>query len=301
VKVVLFCATERGRQFLHRARALLPDSDFHVTTFREDGGEPPFHDAICREARQMGAKVYGDPAEADFPSEFDLLFAVSWRYRIPASIYGRARRGAFLFHDSLLPRNRGFSPTVWSMIRGEKQTGATLLQMTDEIDGGPIVDQRPVVIEEHDTIATMLPKVTAAYLDILETNLPMLIDGSFCRRPQDSTKATYCRKRHPGDAQIAWQRSSIEIHNLIRALTRPYTGAFTHHDNNQIRIWDSAIHKTRDQRDHPGRVIEVVFDKGVRVLTGDGGVLTIGDVSLDDAAERIRAGDVLPVGATLGQ
>ena len=68
----------------------------------------------------------------------DLMFCVSWRYLIPPEVYERARLGAFVFHDSMLPKYRGFAPTVWAIINGESYTGATLMSISEGIDEGDI-------------------------------------------------------------------------------------------------------------------------------------------------------------------
>ena len=44
--------------------------------------------------------------------KIDIMFLVSWRYLIGSNIYKRPRLGTYVFHDSLLPKYRGFSPTV---------------------------------------------------------------------------------------------------------------------------------------------------------------------------------------------
>ena len=62
----------------------------------------------------------------------------------PLHIYARARLGAFVFHDSLLPEYRGFAPTVWAIVNGRDHTGATLCHMADEVDSGDIVDQERI-------------------------------------------------------------------------------------------------------------------------------------------------------------
>jgi methionyl-tRNA formyltransferase len=302
VRIVLFCATERGRQFLRKVRALLPDAQLDVVTFHEEPWEPPFYDAIRAQANNFGARFHsGGSSMPDLPNEFDLLFVVSWRHRIPASVYKQAGRGAFLFHDSLLPRYRGFSPTVWAIINGEDETGATLLELVEEIDAGAIVDQQRIPIGPEDTIATVLPKVTASYLEIFERNLPGIVDGTYPRRAQNGAEATYCCKRVPEDAKIAWSRPAAQIHNLIRAVTRPYTGAFTRYGSSVLRIWSCAL--ANDDRRYagmlPGHLVETVEDQGVRVLAGEGSTLLIREVSIDDGA-TVSAAKILQAGMTLG-
>src|SRR5262249_44273378 len=155
-------------------------------------------------------------------------------------LYERARLGAYVFHDSLLPRYRGFSPTVWAMINGESETGATLFAVSEEVDYGDIIAQSRVSINSDETIAEVMERVTDAYLLLLEQNLPRLMSGNVPRTPQDHLRATYTSKRVPEDNRIMWNSPTDVIHNLIRAVTRPYTGAYTYLDDMKLIVWSAV-------------------------------------------------------------
>lgn len=278
MRVALFIATRRGIQFLHKLRALLPDADLLVFSFEEDPWEPPFLEDIRRltldyggqfhQSRQVGAARWQPLWESQ---PIDLMFAVSWRYIIPPHVYQRARLGAYVFHDSLLPAYRGFSPTVWAMINGEDHTGVTLLEMADDYDTGRIIGQVRVPLGPDESIAAVLERVTEHYLSLLETHLPGLLDGTTPRMVQDESHATYTAKLLPEDFQIDWHWPAQRIHNLIRAVTAPYAGAYTTLNGQKLTIW-SARRLDQPRRyvgRVPGRVVEVRPEAGVVVLTGD--------------------------------
>src|SRR5207247_5205011 len=127
------------------------------------------------EARQVGSSRWQEFWEAN---PVDLMLAVSWRYLIPRSVYGRARLGTFVFHDSLLPEYRGFSPTVWSIVNGEDHTGVTLFEMDRGVDTGCVVAQERVPIGPEETIATVMERVTQGFLRLLERSLRDLLAGT---------------------------------------------------------------------------------------------------------------------------
>lgn len=305
-RIALLCATRRGARFLERLVALAPHAELTVVSFPEEPGEPPFladiralaarHGARFAETRQVGSVRHAalwEPAP-------DVLIAVSWRYMVPPQVYERARHGAYVFHDSLLPAYRGFAPTVWAVANGEDHTGVTLFEMTEAVDSGAIVDQRPIPIGPDDTIAEVMERVTSVYLTLLDANLAFLLDGSAARRAQDHSLATYTCKRVAADGRIDWSASSRAIHNLVRAHTRPYWGAFTSLDGRECRIWEARV--VIDPPVYvgrvPGRVVEVRAGTGVTVLTGDGALL-VKTVQLD--GDPVAASEVLrPVGLTLG-
>jgi methionyl-tRNA formyltransferase len=308
-RIAVLAATRRGLRVVQRLGELLPDCELLVVSFREEPHEPPFLDAIRElvqvrrgrfvEARQVGTTRL---AELWMSTPIDLLLAVSWRYIVPPRVYRRARRGAFVFHDSLLPAYRGFSPTVWAVLNGDDHTGVSLIEMVDQVDAGDVVDQRRVPIGREETIGEVVERVTEAYLDLLERNLPSLLDGTAPRAPQDATRATYGCKRLPSDNQIDWSAPTERVYNLVRAVSDPYPGAFTELDGQPLRVWSArrlpdAPHY---QGRVPGRVVGVYPGQGSLVLTGDG-VLLLREVQLV-GGERVCASEILTsVSQTLGQ
>lgn len=275
--IALLCATARGEACLRKIAALLPHARLTVFSFREEPWEPPFFKGI-REFSEQASFAFHEAkslaaaqgAAGWRTSPPDLLLAVNWRYLVPREIFSLPRMGAFVFHDSLLPAYRGFSPTVWAMINGQSQTGATLLEMADGVDAGGIVDQAAVPIGEDDCIGTVVQRVTDSYLELLERNLTGLLAGFACPKAQDSRLATFCCKRLPEDNRIDWKMPAEQIHNLIRATTRPYPGAFTSLSGRQLKVWSAR--RVEVVKSYvgavPGRVVEIIPGEGVLVLTG---------------------------------
>jgi methionyl-tRNA formyltransferase len=308
MKIVLCCATRRGVLFLERLRALAPEAELVVFSFREEPHEPPFLDdlrRLCEGGRCQlhEAKALGSDRLAAFWAEtpFDLMLAVSWRYMIPRFIYERARIGAYVFHDSLLPAYRGFSPSVWAIINGEDHTGVTLFEMAEGVDEGDIVDQDCVPIRPDETIAEVLERVTSRYLSLLERNIGDLLAGRVAARPQDARCATYCCKRVPADNEIDWSRPTAEIYNLVRAVTRPYPGAYTFLGGKRVVVW--AVRRPDVESRYvgrvPGRLVQITPGGEAVVLTGDGSLI-VSRAETEDGAELAGASCLRPVGQTFG-
>jgi methionyl-tRNA formyltransferase len=298
--VVLLCATRRGYLFLEKLIGLVPSGRITVCSFREEPWEPPFLEDIRRLALASGGRFFetrqiggGDLTPFWEATAVDLMFAVSWRYKIPADIYRRPRLGTFVLHDSLLPAYRGFSPTVWAMLNGEDHSGATLFEISDGIDEGDIVDQERVPIGPDDGIAAVMERVTQAYLILIERNLEMLIHARAPRFPQDHARATYGCKRLPEDNQIDWFAPSEKIYNLIRAVSAPYPGAYTTFAGKRLRIWSAR----RPAKPYPyvgripGRIVEVFPGEGSVVLTGDGALL-LSEVQME-GGETVNSAELL--------
>ena len=279
--IVLMCATKRGRMVLEKILDHYPDADLTVFSFREDPWEPPFfeeiktitldHGGIFKESRNVGSQLSASFWET---ADIDIAFAVSWRYMIPARVFNLPMIGTFVFHDSLLPAYRGFSPTVWSIINGEDHTGVTLFKIADDVDSGDILDQEKVLIGPDETIAEVMGKVTQTYISIFEKNIDQLLNRTFRLKGQDHSRASYTCKRLPQDNVINWQASSKDIYNFIRALSQPYPGAYTYLEGEKLRVWSAErIQIPAYAGRIPGRVIQLYPAEGSVVLTGDGGLL----------------------------
>jgi methionyl-tRNA formyltransferase len=262
---------------------LLSTSDrLTVFTFREEPHEPPFLNDIREFSENKGATVHeakriGEMRWMQFwdSEPVDLMLAVNWRYLIPRHIFSRAKVGAYVFHDSLLPKYRGFSPTVWSIINGEDHTGVTLFEIDEIVDCGRIIAQTRIPIGPSATIDEISNQVTDSYIQLLENNIDALLAGSVSPRAQDEAAATYTCKLLPTDCQIDWRKRTVEIHNLIRGYTSPYPGAYTYLNGIVLRVW-SAEPSDNDRHyvgNVPGRVVDIAPDTGVIVLTADGRIL----------------------------
>lgn len=307
MRIALLCATQRGYRFLKKLSELRPQDDIVVFSFREDPWEPPFIENIRSFANSRGynfieSKRVNSPFLAEFwgKEEIDLMLLVSWRYLIPPDIYQRPIFGTFVFHDSLLPEYRGFAPTVWAIINGNDHTGVTLFEIAEDVDSGDIIDQQKVDIDIEDTIEVIMEKVTQVYLEILERNLGVLLSGNATRTPQNHSLATYTCKRNPEDNQIDWNFSSEDIYNLIRATSRPYTGAFTFLEDKKLYIWSAKrMTNLTYVGSIPGRITKVIPEVGSVILTGDGPLL-ITQVQRENEEIQCAADVLNDINLTLG-
>jgi methionyl-tRNA formyltransferase len=171
----------------------------------------------------------------------DFLFSFYYRQMLHAPLLQAVRRGAYNMHGSLLPRYRGRVPVNWAVLHGERETGATLHQMNVKPDNGPIVDQFAVPILPDDTAHEVFEKVTLAAELCLYRSLPRLIAGTAEHRLQDLSQGAYFGGRKAEDGRIDWRQNARQIHNLVRAVTRPYPGAFSDFPQGRLLLWRTRV------------------------------------------------------------
>jgi methionyl-tRNA formyltransferase len=211
----------------------------------------------------------------------EFLFSFYYRNMIKPAVLELAGKGALNLHGSYLPRYRGRVPVNWAVINGETETGATLHYMVEKPDAGDIVDREKVTIDFTDSAFDVFTKVTDAAVTIIGRSWPQLVAGTATRLPMDLAAGNYCRGRKPADGLIDWKKSAVQIYNLIRGVTHPYPGAFTHLDGRKVIIWQAWPVEGRGE---PGRVIATT---PLQVGTGEG-VLEIRSLQ-EEAGEEISA------------
>jgi methionyl-tRNA formyltransferase len=172
--------------------------------------------------------------------DLDLAFVIGWTELLRPSVLSLARAGMIGAHASLLPRNRGRAPINWALIRGERYTGNTLFWLTAGVDAGDVIEQAPIPITPYDTCASLYRRIAEANRDMILRAMPALLAGQRPGRPQGAPSGPPLPRRRPEDGLVDWTRSSDEIYDLVRALTRPYPGAFTGAGDDRLTIWRCA-------------------------------------------------------------
>jgi methionyl-tRNA formyltransferase len=250
-----------------------------VVTVRDDPNERQWYASVATTGADYGLSVIA-PAEANTAElaarvsalQPDFLFSFYYRSMLGAPLLRAARRGALNMHGSLLPKFRGRAPVNWAILKGARESGATLHYMVERADAGDIVDQQAVPILQDDDAREVFAKVTVAAESVLVRSLPGLIAGSAPRQAQLTEPGQYFGRRRPEDGRIDWTRPAHEIHNLVRAVAPPFPGAFA-----QIAGERWEIHRTRiAARGGAGQGPQLFGADGeCYAACGDGGVLRL--------------------------
>jgi methionyl-tRNA formyltransferase len=207
----------------------------------------------------------------------DICFVIGW-YRIFSKATLKLVPNGFIgIHNSLLPKYRGGSPLVWSIINGEKKTGFSVFSFSDGMDEGNIWVQKEIEIKKTDYVSDVLIKIEKEAASQMKKNYLKIVNGKIKPKPQNHKLATFCAQRIPEDGLINWYQPAEKIYNFIRAQSVPYPGAFTFFGGNKLTVWKAEIIK-EVYYGTPGQVARVT-DNGVKIICGENTVLLITDVS----------------------
>jgi len=204
-----------------------------VVSHEDNPNENIWFESVAATARDYGIEVVtpDNPNTPEFMARIaalkpDFLFSFYYRLMLKPELLAIPTQGAYNMHGSLLPKYRGRVPVNWAVIRGERETGATLHRMVEKPDAGEIVAQQAVPILPDDTAGEVFQKVTLAAEIALDRALPALLAGNAPHTTQNLAAGGYFGGRKPEDGRVDWTQSAAAIHNLIRAVAPPYPGAF---------------------------------------------------------------------------
>jgi methionyl-tRNA formyltransferase len=186
-----------------------------------------------------------------------------------------------VLHDSLLPRYRGYAPTVNALINKEPRIGVTAFYATDRVDAGPVIAQEAVPLQHPLRIGEAIHLLTPAYRNLGARMASGLLSGTeLAGEPQDEAQATYSPWRDDRDYFVDWRESAEKIHRFILAVGAPYKGAAAKLDGKIVRILDAQpADDRRFEMWMPGKVMFV--EQGCPVVMCGAGMIRLLDVRWD--------------------
>jgi len=216
----------------------------------------------------------------------ELILVIAYGHILPGEVIRIPANGCINIHFSLLPKYRGPAPIQWALLNGERITGVTSILMDEIVDHGRIVIQERVEILPDDNFLSLREKLLSKGLDIMVGTLDLIRAGNPPLEVQDEKLVTLAPLIEKEDGKIAWQDSTEDIYNRVRALN-PWPSTFTHLKSKRLKILGARpireIHNSTLKESVPGQIVQLERDKGFIVKSGDG-FLLITDVQMENKA-----------------
>ncbi len=199
---------------------------------------------VALEAEKLGLPIIkanrvSTVADELIALESDLGVVVAYGGMIRSPLLGAPRFGWINLHFSLLPRWRGAAPVQHAILNGDDVTGATVFQLTEELDAGPVFGMMTQSIGKNETSGHLLASLSQSGSGLLLWTIDGIATGTVFSREQEG-EPTLAPKLQSEDGRIDWSRSAVEIDNQIRAVT-PEPGAFTTVLGARFKVHDSRI------------------------------------------------------------
>lgn len=199
-------------------------------------------------ALEQGLTVY-QPQKVKTPEFVELLYELQPELIVVAAfgqflskeILELPKYGCINVHASLLPKYRGAAPIQYAIIKGEKESGVTIMQMDIGMDTGAMLDKVVVPIEENTTMGELHDALREQGATLLLQVIDKIAAGTAVSEPQDDAQATYATLLDRSMEHIDWSKTAQEVHNLIRGFN-PAPSTFTKLPNGKsLKIWGSKM------------------------------------------------------------
>lgn len=240
-----------------------------------------FHDLapIAGEAgaELVAVRAINDPESLARLARFepDYIFVIGWSQICKPELMAICPGRVIGYHPAALPRMRGRAAIPWTILAGEPITAGTLFWMDEGVDSGAILDQAFFHVSCAETAESLYRKHMEALLAMMRRTLVDLAAGTARRDVQDEHYATWTTRRTAADGEIDWRRPADEIERLVRAIGRPYPGAFTTSGAARLTIWATERSGFGARcRAVPGQIV-AIDPAGFTIVCGDQGALTV--------------------------
>jgi methionyl-tRNA formyltransferase len=174
----------------------------------------------------------------------DLFVVVAFRI-LPKEIFEIPKYGSFNLHGSYLPKYRGAAPIQWALINGETETGLTTFKLAEKVDTGNIYHQQKLEILPEDNFGTLHDRMSELGAELILETVNLIENGNYELKKQDDSLASPAPKITKEICEIDWNKSAVEIQNLVRGLS-PYPAAFFIYNEKVIKIYKTDIVERTD-------------------------------------------------------
>lgn len=196
----------------------------------------------------------------------DVCAVVAYGKILPLDVLEVPPLGFVNLHFSLLPAYRGAAPVQRAVMDGARDTGVSIMRLTEGMDEGPVLRAREVAIEPEESAGELGMRLAEIGGPLLAQTLSDLADGTVTPIEQDHAAATYAPKITSEEARIDWSRPAQRIVDLVRGL-HPAPGAWTTLGDKRVKVHRALM---AEGSGTPGEVIDTV---SLTVAAGSGAVV----------------------------
>lgn len=156
----------------------------------------------------------------------EVIPVVAYGNLVPSALLDLPARGWANLHFSLLPAWRGAAPVQHAIIAGDQITGASVFQLEQGLDTGPVYGTLTTGIAAEETAGELLGRLADSGAQLLVSVLDALEDGTAVAQPQPAEGVSLAPKLEREDGRVRWSDPALAVDRRIRGTT-PAPGAWT--------------------------------------------------------------------------
>jgi methionyl-tRNA formyltransferase len=195
----------------------------------------------------------------------DFIIVVAFGQILTKEVLDIPKYACINLHASLLPMYRGAAPLNWAIINGEKVSGNTTMLMDVGLDTGDMILKDEVEITNNMTSGELHDILMVRGADLLIKSMEGIVSGNIVMQKQ-ADETFYAKMLDKDLANINWNKSSKEVHNLVRGLN-PWPIAYTNYKGERMKIYETEAIEEETSAE-PGRILDV-SKNGVKVACKD--------------------------------
>lgn len=170
----------------------------------------------------------------------DLIVVAAFGQILKKDVLDLPRFGCINIHASLLPRWRGAAPINAAILRGDKETGVTIMKMDVGLDTGPMLAKRSIRLTPDDTAGSVTESLSHLGADLLIEILPDYLSGKIIPQPQPEEGMTYAPMLKKEEGRLDFTRDVNELERQVRAFN-PWPGVFMDFDGTTLKIHKAHV------------------------------------------------------------
>ena len=170
----------------------------------------------------------------------DLAIVVAYGQLIPKKFLNLTKKGFINIHASLLPKWRGAAPIQRSIINLDKETGISVMKISEELDTGPVCNTYKIDLEDNLNANDVADKLSQLAAEKILDNIDDILEDKANFIEQDHSKATYASKIQKAEGEINWSNNAKDINGKINGLY-PVPGAFFTYKGERYKILKAEI------------------------------------------------------------
>jgi len=199
----------------------------------------------------------------------DIFVVAAFGQILSKEILEMPRFGCINAHASLLPKYRGASPIQWAIMKGESETGVTIMQMNEGLDTGDMISKIVVPITSSDTGESLHDKLAEAGARLCVETLVDIEKGNISPIPQPENGGDYAKLLSKQMGELDFNRTAYELELLIRAFT-PWPGTYTYIDGKMLKIINASIGESTGV---PAGEIAAVNSDSIQIECSEGSLI----------------------------
>lgn len=133
---------------------------------------------------------------------WDFFVVASYGKIIPENIIKVPKFKTLNVHPSLLPKYRGPSPIETQILNDDKHIGVTIIELDKEMDHGPIINQKEIVVNEWPQKSELESLLANIGGEILIESIEKIQSGVNDLKDQNHSIASYTKMIEKKDALI---------------------------------------------------------------------------------------------------